>query len=173
MSSAPPPIPPSDYPPPPGAGGDAPAIFQRWGISGMLLAIGGLVGLIVCFLPAVTISIFGASATVMVVQGWQGKLGLLAYIAAIVFAFLLYPPGGPRKNPLTWAAVGAGGLAVLMALLMFIEVNNITSGSAVPGAAGAMLKAGGSVGIGTYLNFLTAGAVLAGGILKAREERLF
>src|SRR5262245_50705903 len=79
------------------------AWLERLGLSGKLLAIGGLVGLIAVFLPLLSMSIqlptaggtnvFGGkggvnlpaaltSQSVMVVRDWRGVLCLVGYLAA-------------------------------------------------------------------------------------------
>jgi hypothetical protein len=153
------------------------------GLSGKILAIGGLVGVLAVFLPllsmsmptlagtsgfggkgAVNVQVVSSSQSVMVVRDWRGVLCLLGYLAALALAFVLYPPNGLSQKALGWAGVGVGAFIALLALWLLI--------SALSGSGG-FLGMRITVGIGAILNFLAAGAVAAGGFLKAREEKLF
>jgi hypothetical protein len=157
------------------------AWLERSGLSGKLLAIGGLVGVIAVFLPLMSMSIqvspnaFGGKAgvvlpgvstsqSVMVVRDWRGSLCLVGYLAAIGLAFALYPPNGLSQKALGWAGVGVGVFIALLALWLLILA---LSGS------GGMMGFRVSVGFGAFVNLLAGGAVAAGGVLKAREEKLF
>src|SRR5262245_32211031 len=164
------------------------AWLARLGLSGKLLAIGGLVGAIAVFLPLLSMSMqiptlggtngFGkkggvtlpavsSSQSVMVVRDWRGVLCLVGYLAALALAFVLYPPNGLGQKVLGCAGVGVGAFIALLALWLLVLALN--------GSAG-MMGFGGSfqitVGIGAILNLLAGSAVAAGGFLKAREERL-
>jgi hypothetical protein len=169
---------------PPAAPPPTTSIWARWGRSGRLLAIGGAVGIVAVFLPLMSATIqaadFGGfsfpgmntpsmrvSQHAMVLDAWQGKTALAAYIAAVVLAVLLYPPTGLAQKNLAWAGLALGALAVLLALWLLtsaLRVNN----DAFAGAVGFSV----SVGFGAYINVLAAATVLYGGYLKAREERL-
>ena len=102
--------------------------------------LGGLAGLIAVFLPLVSMSIqmggsggfklfempgmFGradhpamnVNQTVLVAEDWCGKVGMAGYLAAVVLAFVLYPPQGSGYKALCWAGVGTGLLVALLAL---------------------------------------------------------
>jgi hypothetical protein len=69
---------------------------------------------------------------------------------------------------MVWAAPGVGAFLVLLALWLLVSAFNASGGTIVEGVGAA----GFSVGIGAYLNLITAGVVAAGGFLKAREEKL-
>jgi hypothetical protein len=165
--------------------------FQAWlarlGLSGKLLAIGGLVGVLAVFLPLVSIqmqapggaNLFGAkgvanvpgtsvSQTVLVIRDFRGILCLLGYVAALALAYVLYAPTRQNPKAFGWAAAGVGGIVALLALWLLLGV---LSGSGSLGVFGASLQI--SVGFGAILNLLAAAAVAAGGVLKAREEKLF
>ena len=163
------------------------AWLARLGLSGKLLAIGGLVGVIAVFLPLLSMSfqmqtpggtnLFGgkgavqlpavsSSQSVMVIQDWKGVLCLLGYLASLALAFVLYPPNGLAQKALGWAGVGVGGFITLLALWLLMQALNGSSGM---GGFGFQV----SVGIGAILNLLAGAAVAAGGFLKAREEKLF
>jgi hypothetical protein len=158
------------------------AWLARLGLSGKLLAIGGLVGFIAVFLPLVSMSfqvptggtsVFGSkggvnlpavSQTVRVVQDFRGILCLVGYVAALALAYVLYAPTGLNPKTFGWAGVGVGAVVTLLALWLLL------------GALGGSGSLGGfsiSVGFGAILNLLAAVVVAAGGALKAREEKLF
>jgi hypothetical protein len=165
--------------------------FARLGISGKLMAIGAVAGIIVAFLPLASVSIelqgpgganvFGipgfqgganqpfmrTNNTVMVVDNWRGKIGLVGYLAALVLAFALYPPNGLRQKELCWAAVGVGLLSVVLAIWLLILALD-TGGANLMGMG--MVKT--TVGIGALLNVVAGAVVAAGGFLKARQETL-
>jgi hypothetical protein len=162
-----------------------PPLLARLGLSGMLLAVGGIVGIIVTFLPLASESVsvevqnpmFGQlgaigarSETVKVVDNWRGIICLIGYIAAVILAFVLYPPLGLRQKALSWAAVGAGLVTAVFAIWLLIWVLRAAGGGA--DVMGISVKSAVTVGVGAALNVLTALVVTAGGFLKAREERL-
>jgi hypothetical protein len=180
-SSAPAPSSPPQLPP-----------FQAWlgrlGLSGKLLAIGGLVGVIAVFLPLLSMSIqmqtpgganlvgskgqfnlpaVSSSQSVMVVRDWRGVLCLVGYLAALALAYVLYPPNGLGQKALGWAGVGVGAFIALLALWLVVLALNGSAG--MMGFGGSMQI---TVGIGAILNLLAGAAVTAGGFLKAREEQL-
>jgi hypothetical protein len=157
------------------------AWLARLGLSGKLLAIGGLVGVVTVFLPLLSMSIqmqlpAGAkglsnlpsvSQSVMVIRDWRGVLCLVGYIATLALAFVLYPPNGLTQKALGWAGAGVGAFIALLALWLLILALN--GSSALTGFGGSFQI---SVGIGAILNLLAGAAVAAGGFLKAREEKL-
>jgi hypothetical protein len=163
----------------------AQAWLARLGLSGKILAIGGLVGIISVWLPLVSIqmqapaNVFGArggvsapalslTQTIMVARDFRGMICLAGYIAILALIFVLYRPNGLGQKSLCWAAAGVGAVITLMALWLVLGT---LSGSGSLGGFGGGLSI--SVGIGAILNLLAAVAVAAGGVLKAREERLF
>jgi hypothetical protein len=161
------------------------AWLARLGLSGKILAIGGLVGIIAVFLPLMSISMqmpanpFGGKAavnlqglstsqSVMVARDARGILCLLGYVAALALAFVLYPPKGLSQKTLAWAGLGVGGFVTLLAFWLVIAALTSSAGFA---GFGASIQS--SIGIGAILNLLAGAAVAAGGFLKAREEKLF
>jgi hypothetical protein len=159
------------------------AWVERLGISGKLLAIGGLIGFIAVFFPLLSMSMqmpaiggkagvsmpaISSSQSMMVVGDWRGVLCLLGYVAAFALAFVLYPPNGLGQKSLAWAGVGVGGFIALLALWLLILAVN---GSAGLVGFGASIKI--SVGFGAIVNVLAGATVAAGGFLKAREVKLF
>jgi hypothetical protein len=160
------------------------AWLLRLGLSGKLLAIGGLVGLIAVFLPLVTMTMslqlpgggnpFGgkggvnipavsSSHSVLVIQDFRGILCLLGYVAALALAFVLYQPNGLREKALGWAGLGVGAFITLLALWMLLAALN---------GSGSLMGFQISVGFGAFFNLLASAAVATGGFLKAREEGL-
>ena len=160
--------------------------LARLGFSGTLLLIGGLVGIIAAFLPLVSISFpmqgpganpaganpfqmlggigeptiydsYQRTMSVKVVQDWRGKVGLAGYLAALICAFVLYPPNGLGQKALCWAGVGAGLLVTVLAFWLLIDLMGM----------GRV-----TVEIGAVLNIVAGVMVAAGGFLKAREEKL-
>ncbi len=153
--------------------------LARLGVSGKILAVGGLVGFVAVFLPLASISVqtpsfggrgavnapgFNLSQSFMVVRDFRGMICLLGYVAALALSYVLYAPTKLDPKTLTWGAVGVGGVVALLALWLFLGT---LSGSGSLGFASV------SVGFGAILNVLAAGAVAAGAVLKAREEKLF
>jgi hypothetical protein len=164
------------------------AWLARLGLSGKLLAAGGLVGVVAVFLPLLSISMqmpdfggvkglggkagaglpaVGISQSVMVVRDWRGVICLVGYVAALALTYVLYLPNGLSQKSLNWAGAGVGALLALLALWLLVGA---LSGSSSLSGFGASLRV--SVGSGAILNLLAAAAVTAGGVLKAREEQL-
>jgi hypothetical protein len=162
------------------------AWLARLGLSGKLLAGGALVGVLAVFLPLLSMSmempsganVFGGkganvaasglSKSVLVIENWRGVICLLGYLASLGLTYVLYLPNGLSQKTLGWAGAGVGGLVALLALWLLILAFN---GSSSMSGFGASFKV--SVGIGAILNLLAAGTVVAGGVIKAREEKLF
>ncbi len=156
--------------------------LARLGFSGTLLLIGGLVGIIAAFLPLVSVRVQGPvganpfqvlgsigeptmhefsglerEMSVKVVQDWREKVGLACYLAALICAFVLYPPNGLGQKPLCWAGVGAGLLVSVLSIWLVVDLMGMGKVT---------------VEFGAVLNIVAAVMVAAGGFLKAREEKL-
>jgi hypothetical protein len=159
------------------------AWYGRLGLSGKILGIAALVGIIATFLPSLTVSVdvpalkgvatapgVNTSRSVMVLDDWRGKIELVGFIGALALAFVLYPPNGLAQNqkPLCWVGVGVGGTLALLALWLLIAV--MTAGGGIDMGALGSVKS--SAGLGAYVTLLAALAVSAGAFLKAREEQL-
>jgi hypothetical protein len=165
-----------------------PPWLVRLRLSGKLLAIGGVAGVVVAFLPLASVSLqvqgpgginllemmgganqplMSATKTTMVVEDWRGKVGLAGYVAALILAFVLYPPNGLGQKALCWAAVGVGLLVAVLAIwLLFLALDTRSADLMGMGS----LKA--TVGIGAVLNVVAGALVAAGVFLETREERL-
>jgi hypothetical protein len=181
-------------PPPPAPAQIQPiqAWLARLGLSGKLLAIGGLVGVIAVFLPLLTMSMqmqlpgganivggkgrvsppvnlpaVSTSQSILVIGDFRGVLCLLGYLAALAFTFVLYPPNGLAQRNLGWAGAGVGAVTALLAIWLLVLALN---GSAGLTGFGGSFKI--SVGVGAIVNLLAGAVVAAGGVLKAREEKL-
>jgi hypothetical protein len=114
-------------------------------------------------LPAVSVN-----KTIMVVEDWRGMIGLAGYLAALVLAFVLYPPHGLGQKALGWAAVGVGLLVAVLAIWLLVLA--LDTGSAVNLGGLGSVKA--TAGIGAFLNVVAGVVVATGGFLKVREEKL-
>jgi hypothetical protein len=172
---------------------DAPPWFARLGLSGKLLVAGGLAGLLVAFLPL--ISVF--SQTAMVAADWRGKVCLVGYLAALACTFVLYPPNGlGQNNVLGWAGAGVGLLLVVVSIWLLVLALDSSGDSLRNSVNETFASATGeamrrwqikelssdllnspdlyraTVGIGAFLNVVAGAVVFAGGFLKAREEKL-
>ena len=162
------------------------AWLARLGLSGKLLAIGGIVGVIAVFLPLLSMSMQlpttvgtklvggkgavnlpAVSQSVMVVQDFRGVLCLVGYLAALVLVFVLYPANGLGQKALGWAGAGVGAVNSLLALWLLVLALNGSAGMAGFGGSFQI-----TVGIGAILNLLAGATVAAAGFLKAREEKL-
>lgn len=157
-----------------GGGGDW---FGRLGISGKLLFIGSIVGVISCLLPAISasVNIMGVSKSNsdMVIEKWPGILGFLGFGGCIALAFLMYKPGGQSLPGLGWLPLAITGAVTLFALINLIaKMGDVSDAKALMGGGfGGAVNV--SVGIGSYVFLLSAGAALAGGIMKAKEDKVF
>jgi hypothetical protein len=157
------------------------------GLSGKILAIGGIVGVIAVFLPLLSMSTqlptlgntklfagknaiqfpaMSTSHSTPVLQDWRGFLCLVGYVAALALAYVLYPPNGLTQKTLGWAGLGVGAFITLLALWLVVLALN--GSSSMTGFGGFQI----SIGIGAILNLLAGAAVAGGGFLKAREEKL-
>lgn len=164
--------------------------FSRLGLSGMLLLFGGVAGLISMALPLISVSMemgsgmgnamemlggkaagmgmnFNVSKSVKVIENWRGVICLLGYLGAIVLSFVLFQVKPVNPRTLFWSGLAVGGLITLFAVWLLI----LSMDTGKIGAQGVgMIKA--SMGLGVFLNLLAGLAVLAGGFMKAKEEKL-
>jgi len=113
------------------------------------------VGLISVFLPAASISMGGFSASASAVDGWQGKLGLVAYIAVGVMAgIMLSNPNTPQAKNLSLACLITAGIAAFIALFLVIDVMKV-------------------IAIGAILDLLASLALVAGAVFQAKKVGIF
>jgi hypothetical protein len=149
------------------------AWFARLGLSGRILGIAALLGIIAAFLPAMTIdapALKGLSkatpslGSAMVVDDWRGKISLLGFAGALVLVFVLYPAGGLAQKSLCWVGVGLGALVALLGLWLLVTVLN--------GPDLAFLGVKFSPGIGLFVSLFAGIGVAVGAFFKVREEKL-
>jgi len=180
----------------------APAgFFARLGLSGNLLVFGGLAGIVICFLPIVSISLkplLGPTETktVQAIDDWRGTISLVGYFILVMLAILLYPASGfPNKN-LCGIAIGIGvlvfSLGIWLLILVYNSVKTVQVGLEPAFGSFAFLAGGDPVrgilellraaslagevkvnlGIGAFLSLLTGASVTLGAILKSKREKL-
>jgi hypothetical protein len=157
------------------AGLGAPAGWlSRSGWSGKLFIAGGLIGLVAAFLPLISTSMemmgfLSGNQTLTVVDDWRGKVSLPGYLAALAFAWVLYPPGRSPAKPLAWISLGVGVVLVLLGIGLLIDTLRSRGGADMMGMASARV----TPGIGAFVNLAAAAAVAVAGLIKGQEERLF
>lgn len=157
--------------PPPAASPPAESPMAKLAPLAPQIMIGAaVVGLISCFLPAITVSVLGISKSVAVFEDWRGKLGLVAYIGVGVMAFQMMTKKAAPRNQLL-AALVTSAVAALLAVMLIVSVGNATGSVNGPGAE--LLKSGVKTGIGCYLNLLAAVVMTGGAVLVAKQEKLF
>src|SRR5262245_47223150 len=147
---------------------------QPLGLSGKLLLAGALVGLIALFLPACSVSMDVAGQasfrnSAMGVEFWQGKVGIVAYLAVGLLTFLLTKPvakDSSYRNRL-FGLLGASAMALILAIYLFVDASSSGRSFVIGGTTGS-----GGAGIGAYLNALAGIVSAAGAVLKAKEVQL-
>lgn len=171
------PMPPSPAPPP--AAFNFADWWQKLGLSGKLLLGGAVVGVIAVFLPLISFSMkagpISSSGSAAAIDHWKGVLILLAYVGAGIMTFVFYKsrPDVQQRN-VVGATVGLAGIALLLALWLFIDAARAASRTTIAAGPVQVDFAGGvSIGMGGYLILLSGLAVAAGAFLKARDARLF
>ena len=96
--------------------------FQTMNKQRKFVLIAALVGIISCFLPWFTVSVFGYSSSVNGMHSW-GLLAFAGFIGAGVAAFL----GDQTKTMAStywFVALACGALAVLGVLLYFLRISS-------------------------------------------------
>ncbi len=120
--------------------------FQTMNKQRKFVLIAAAVGIIACFLPWFSVSVFGYSSSVNGMHSW-GFLAFIAFIGAGVVAFL-----GDQTKPMAqtfwFVALACGALSVLGVLMYFIQISGATS-------------YGGGYGFGIFVAAAAAIAVLA------------
>jgi hypothetical protein len=112
---------------------------------------------------------FRGGQTLMVADDWRGKVSLPGYLAALAFAWLLYPPGRSPARPLAWAGVAVGVGLVLLGGGLLIGTLQSRGASDMMGMASAQV----TPGVGAFVNLAAAAAIAVAGMVKGREEMLF
>lgn len=170
--------------------------IERLGRSGVLLFFGGLLGVLVCFLPAAVVKmdvgagldlggLFGAAGvdvgaapklniastkTIKVMDDYRGMSCLFSYLAALFFAFRLYSPTGPVPHNLCWLCFLIAGSNLFCAVWMLYS----PPAGGIPGMEMLGMNVGGQSkrSVGVFLNVVPALAIALGALFKAQEERL-
>src|SRR5258708_31308494 len=129
------------------------SVLAEWyaclGISGKLLSFGAICGLIAAFLPLTRLD----GESTRTIQDWRGVLGFFVYFVVAAFAFMLYLPGGhPQERNLSYAALAAGVLLLLLGSSLLLD--GIKTGR-----------------VAVVLNMTAAVAVAVGAIAKARQTK--
>jgi hypothetical protein len=136
--------------------------------AGKIVIGAAAVGFLSLFMPAVNVTVLGISQSVSVIAGWEGKLGLLAYIAVGVLAGITLKKNPEAERGKILACLITAGVAALLSVFLFFDVSRGSSGLSAPG-----MGVGISTGFGTYLNIL-ASLVLAGGAaILAKRAKVF
>jgi len=159
-------------------------IFDRLSLGGKLMCGGAILALVSAFLSEYSVNMTidnpllkQAGAKVggggfMVIEEWRGTVAVLACIGCGVLALMLF---GTKPNPqaknFTIAALAASGVAVLMVILIWVNINRASTAFGGLGGMGAEVSAG--AGIGAYLILIASVVCLAGSVLHARDAKLF
>lgn len=156
------------------------AVWSGLSLGGKVLLLAGVAGTVLTFLPVYSVSttIFGSSShlSVAAFDGWQGKVGLLGFLGCAFFGWYLSRQPRPAnfKN-LLYATLGCAAIAGLMTLSTFWDLSRGPSVN-VSGTAGNELgdkiKSSAGMTFLAYLYLLSGLAALAGGGLRAMEEKL-
>lgn len=156
-------------------------IFEKLTLGGKLMCGGGIVAIVAAFLNAYSVRIstksdnplfkvtgFDSSATLMVIKDWRGVVAVIACAGCAVLALLLTKTVSPSQSKkITLSSLVASGVAVLMAILVFVRYNSRMDlgGSEASWSAGP--------GLGTYLILIASLVCLTGSVLHARDKNLF
>jgi hypothetical protein len=117
-------------------------------------------GLFAMFLPAVKVTILEQSQSFAVWGDWRGKLALLGYVGVAVMAVMMLKHAvATRKQVIACAATA--GVVLLAALWLPLSITSAGFGSSV------------SLGIGVYVNILSAVAMGTGAAIQAKRSKLF
>jgi hypothetical protein len=156
------------------------AVWSSLSLGGKVLLVAGVAGTILTFLPAYSVSmnIFGSSShfSVAPFDGWQGKVGLFGFLGSAFFAWCLSRQPRPAgfKNML-YLALGCAAIAGLMTLSTFWDLSrgpSVTGSGTAGKELGDKIKSSAGMTFLAYLYLLAGLAALAGGGLRAMEEKL-
>lgn len=125
-----------------------------------------VVGLVSVLLPAVMIEGEKLAVTTRGVEGLQGKLGLLCYLAVgVMTGLMLRKPDMPSAKNLSLGCLCCAGVTALMALWLLIDIGR------APKISGFGIEI--KTGIGPYLNILASLVLAAGSVFQAKKEKVF
>ena len=119
--------------------------FQTMNKQRKFVLIAAILGIISCFLPWVSVSVFGYSSSVNGMHSW-GLLAFVGFIGAGVAAFL-----GDQTKSMTqtywFVALATGALAILGVLLYFLNVSGSVGGLGVSYGFGIFIAGAAAVGV--------------------------
>jgi len=119
--------------------------FQTMNKQRKFVLIAALAGIIACFLPWVSVSVFGYSSSVNGMHSW-GLLAFLGFIGSGVAAFL-----GDQTKPMTqtywFVALACGALAVLGVLIYFLNISSAVGGYGASYGFGIFIAAAAAIGV--------------------------
>ena len=154
-------------------------IFERLSLGGKLMCGGAILAIIAAFLSPVSSKVSADnplmkiasshSGGAMLIEDWRGIIAVLGCVGCGVLALMLF---GSKPNPqaknFTIAALAAGGVAVLMCILLWMVISR---NSASFEAMGTSMSVGASFGM--YLILIASLVCLAGSVLNAKDSKLF
>jgi hypothetical protein len=141
--------------------------------SRILLAAGGGLGVLSSILPAASFSTNDANVTAILLDAGEGRLQFVTYVVALAAVMVLYR-GRPMRaqRALGWTCAIASIASAVLGLFLFVAVmRGVAIGSPAPEATHS-LSFDYTARVGAFSNLLASLLVLAGGILKGRDDRL-
>ncbi|MBL8821463.1 MAG: hypothetical protein JNJ77_02670 [Planctomycetia bacterium] len=155
-------------------------IVDRLSLAGKLMCGATILAILSAFLSLFTVSVnvenpvmkmaaVHNSGSSMVIQDWRGVVAVLCCVGCGVMTWMLLSGTAPAQaRNFTIAMLAAGGVALLMCILIWVDINRASSAFT---GLGAEMRAG--AGIGAYLILLASLVCLAGSVLHARDKNLF
>jgi hypothetical protein len=134
-------------------------VHQAQGYADKIMLGAAIVGFLACFMPALSIQLFGTSVSAKVVDDWRGKLDFAGYIAVGVMAFMMLKNAAiaPSKGKVL-ACLIVSAVVALLAIWLPLSLGDVGEGA--------------SKGFGLWLNILAALAMLVGSALKAKATKM-
>lgn len=109
------------------------------------------------------------SGSSMVTEDWRGMVAVLCCVGCGVMTWMLLSGTAPTQaKNFTIAMLAAGGVALLMCILIWVDINRASSSFS---GLGAEVSAG--AGVGAYLILLASLVCLGASVLHARDRNLF
>ena len=143
--------------------------FQTMNKQRKFVLIAAILGIISCFLPWVSVSVFGYSSSVNGMHSW-GLLAFVGFIGAGVAAFL-----GDQTKSMTqtywFVALATGALAILGVLLYFLNVSGSVGGLGVSYGFGIFIAGAAAVGVlACAYMFRSPGDSIKGGFDSLKQD---
>ncbi|MBK7433134.1 MAG: hypothetical protein IPI66_03975 [Chitinophagaceae bacterium] len=143
--------------------------FQTLNKQRKFVLIAALLGIIACFLPWVSVSVFGYSSSVNGMHSW-GLMAFIGFIGSGVAAFL-----GDQTKPMAqtfwFVALACGALAVLGVLLYFLNVSGSVGGFGVSYGFGIFIAAAAAIGVlACAYMFRNPGDSIKGGFDSLKQD---